>query len=80
MNLRNNAVRWLLPVLAICLLIMGAGDLMAQTNTINGIYSSVTTGFTSVFDALIALAVGILVVSVGFALVRSMVPHRAKIK
>lgn len=52
----------------------------AQTNTINGIYSQVTTGFTGVFDALIALAVGILVVSVGFALVKGMVPHRAKIK
>lgn len=74
----NRTARFL--VVAIVAMLGMALDTFAQTNTINGIYTSVTTGFTNVFDALIALAVGILVVSVGFALVKGMVPHRARIK
>lgn len=73
----NKINRWILGLVALFAAVLPAS---AQTNTISGIYSSVTSGFTSTFDALIALAVGILVVSVGFALVKSMVPHRAKVK
>jgi len=53
---------------------------MAQTNTASGIFTSVTGDFTDVFDALIAIAVAVLTVTVGFALVKSMVPSRAKLK
>jgi len=51
-----------------------------MTNTISTIYGAVTSGYTDVFDALMGIAVAILVVSVGFALIKSMVPHRAKVK
>ena len=51
-----------------------------MTNTLSTIYSSVTTGYTGAFDGLIAIGVSILVVSAGFALVKSMVPHRARVK
>lgn len=51
-----------------------------MTNTLSTIYTSVTSGFTDAFDGLIGIAVAVLVVSVGFALVKSMVPHRARVK
>jgi len=51
-----------------------------MTNTLASIYSGVTTGYTNTFDALLGIGVAILVVSAGFALVKSMVPHRAKVK
>lgn len=51
-----------------------------MTNTLATIYSGVTAGYTGAFDGLIAIAVSILVVSAGLALVKSMVPHRARIK
>lgn len=67
-------------VVALVAMLFMALDTFAQTNTASGIYTSVTDGFTDVFDALVALGVGVLVVSVGFALVKSMVPHRARVK
>lgn len=51
-----------------------------MTNTLSSIYSAVTTGYTGAFDGLIGIGIAILVVSVGFALVKSMVPHRARVK
>lgn len=50
-----------------------------MTNTISGIYSAVTTGYTSTFDALIAIGVSILVVSAGFALVSRFFPKKRKV-
>lgn len=51
-----------------------------MTNTLANIYSGVITGYTGAFDGLISIGVSILVISVGFALVKSMVPHRARVK
>lgn len=56
----------------------GQGQVM--TNTLATIYSGVTAGYTSAFDGLVAIAVSILVISAGFALVKGMVPHRVRIK
>jgi len=51
-----------------------------MTNTLSTIYGAITTGYTSSFEGLTYIAVTILAVSVGFALVKSMVPHRIKVK
>lgn len=51
-----------------------------MTNSLSAIYSSVTGGYTAAFDGLVAIGVSILVISVGFALVKSMVPHRVRVK
>lgn len=51
-----------------------------MTNSMATIYSAVTNGYTGAFDGLISIGVSILVISVGFALVKSMVPHRARVK
>jgi len=51
-----------------------------MTNTISTIYGAITTGYTSTFDGLLYIGISILAVSVGFVLIKSMVPHRAKVK
>lgn len=51
-----------------------------MTNTLSTIYTTVTGGYTTAFDGLVGIAVAVLVVSVGFALVKSMVPHRVRVK
>jgi len=51
-----------------------------MTNTLSTIFTGITTGYQSAFDGLVGIAVAVLVVSVGFALVKSMVPHRIRIK
>lgn len=62
-------------------LFLGMGiSAMAQTNTIGSIYGDVTGDYVNTFDGLTAIAIAVLVVSVGFALIKSMVPHRLKVK
>lgn len=51
-----------------------------MTNTLSTIYTGVTGGYTGAFDGLMGIAVAILTVSVGFALVKSMLPHRVRAK
>lgn len=51
-----------------------------MTNTLSTIYTTVTGGYQDAFDGLLGIAVAVLVVSVGFALVKSMVPHRVRVK
>lgn len=51
-----------------------------MTNTASTVYTALTGGFQGAFDGVMGIAVAILTVSVIFALVKSMVPHRVRAK
>lgn len=73
--------RYAVFIFMVVALFLGMGiEAMAQTNTIGSIYADVTGDYVSTFDGLTAIAIAVLVVSVGFALIKSMVPHRLRVK
>lgn len=51
-----------------------------MTNTAATVFAAATSGFTGAFDGVMAIAVSVLTVSIIFALVKSMMPHRVRAK
>lgn len=51
-----------------------------MTNTVASVYTGLTGNITNAFDGLLGIAIAILTVSIVFALVKGMTPHRVRVK
>lgn len=57
-----------------------AAQAQTLTNTVTTMYSGLTGNYTGVFDGLLSIGIVILTASVVFALIKSMLPHRVRVK